>query len=199
MGAYASASGRQIGGKAASYEGEVTTEQLAVALGAVSTVLAACAAVFAFRADSAARSARADADRRWDDMVRPRPRFTFTSPPSPGQPIEVEVENLGGALAAGAVVAEYGDDLFACELVLPEKAAPRLIQLPPVMKAWQKAKHPGFVLVAGRDVSGRWWDCLNGAKVIKDPRRWVESHLKDLRLQGAVSFPELSGSPSARR
>jgi hypothetical protein len=177
----------------------VTTEQLAVGLGVVSTLLAALAAAFAFRADRAARSAKADADRRWNDMVRPRPRFTFTSAPAPGQPIEVEVENLGGTLAAGAVVAEYGDDLFAAELVLPEKAPARRILLPPVMKAWQKAKNPGFLMVAGRDVSGRWWDCLNGAKVITDPRGWVESHLRDLRLQGAVSFPELSGSPSARR
>ena len=71
--------------------------------------------------------------------------------------------------------------------------------LPPVMKAWQKARQPGFLMVAGRDVSGRWWDCLNGMKVIKDPRRWAETHLKDLRLQGAVSFPELSGSPSSKR
>jgi hypothetical protein len=177
----------------------VTTEQLAVGLGGASAVLAALAAFFAFRADAAARSARAEAAHRWDDMVRPRPRFTFTAPPPPGRPIEVEVENLGGMLAAGAVIAEYGDDLFACELSLPDKAPPRRILLPPVMKAWQKANQPAFLMVAARDVSGRWWDCLNGAKVIQDPRSWIDTNLKDLRLQGAVTFPELSGAASPRR
>lgn len=168
-------------------------------LGVASTALAAGAMFFAFRAERTAHAVRVAADRRWDDMVRPRPRFTFTSQPAPNQPIEVEVENLGGTLAAGAVVAAFGEDLFACELTLPEKAPPRRILMPPVLKAWQKARQPAFLIVAGRDVSGRWWDCLDGMKVIKDPRRWVETHLKDLRLQGAVSFPELSGSPSAKR
>jgi hypothetical protein len=177
----------------------VTTEQVAVGLGAASALFSAGAAFFAFRAERAARGAGAAATQRWDDMVRPRPRFTFISPPAPGQPIEVEVENLGGMLAAGAVIAEYGDDLFACELTLPDKAPPRRILLPPVLKAWQKAQQPAFLMVAARDVSGRWWDCLNGAKVINDPRRWIDTHLKDLRLQGAVTFPELSGSPSAKR
>lgn len=168
-------------------------------LGAASAVLAAGALFFAFRAERTAHAVGVAAERRWDDMVRPRPRFTFTSAPAPNQAIEVEVENLGGTLAAGAIVAAYGDDLFACELTLPDKAPPRRIMMPPVLKAWQKARQPAFLMVAGRDVSGRWWDCLDGMKVIKDPRRWVEMHLKDLRLQGAVSFPELSGSPSAKR
>jgi hypothetical protein len=168
-------------------------------LSALSAVLAGGALFFAFRAERTAHAVEVAADRRWDDMVRPRPRFTFVSPPSPGQAVEVEVENLGGTLAAGAVIAEYGGDLYACELSLPDKAPPRRLLLPPVMKAWQKARQPAFLMVAGRDVGGRWWDCLNGAKVIKDPRRWVDTHLKDLRLQGAVTFPELSGSPSAKR
>jgi hypothetical protein len=168
-------------------------------LTAASAVLAGGALFFAFRAERTAHAVGLMADRRWDDMVRPRPRFTFIGPPAPGQAVEVEVENLGGTLAAGAVIAEYGDDLFACELSLPDKAPPRRMLLPPVMKAWQKARQPAFLMVAGRDLSGRWWDCLNGAKVIKDPRRWVDTHLKDLRLQGAVTFPELSGSPSAKR
>ncbi len=172
---------------------------LELILGVVAAVLAAGALFFAFRAERTARAVGAAADRRWDDMVRPRPRFTFTSAPAANQAIEVEVENLGGTLAAGAIVAAYGEDLFACELTLPEKAPPRRIMMPPVLKAWQKARQPAFLMVAGRDVSGRWWDCLDGMKVIKDPRRWVEMHLKDLRLQGAVSFPELSGSPSSKR
>ena len=172
---------------------------LELILGVVAAVLAAGALFFAFRAERTARAVGAAADRRWDGMVRPRPRFTFTSAPAANQAIEVEVENLGGTLAAGAIVAAYGEDLFACELTLPEKAPPRRIMMPPVLKAWQKARQPAFLMVAGRDVSGRWWDCLDGMKVIKDPRRWVEMHLKDLRLQGAVSFPELSGSPSSKR
>ena len=175
------------------------TEQLAVILGALSVVTGLAATLFAFRADGAARSARSEAARRWDDMVRPRPHFTFISPPLTGQPIEVEVENLGGTLAAGAVVAAYGEHLFASELTLPDKASPRRILLPYVLKAWQPARQPAFLLVAGRDVSGRWWDCLDGMKVIKDPRRWIDLQLKDMRLQGAVRFPELSGSPPAKR
>ncbi len=173
-------------------------EQLAIVLGAISVVTGLTATLFAFRADGAARGARKEAARRWDDMVRPRPHFTFISPPLTGQPMEVEVENLGGTLAAGAVIAAYGEHLFACELTLPDKAPPRRILLPYVLKAWQSARQPTFLLVAGRDVSGRWWDCLDGMKVIKDPRRWIDGHLKEMRLQGAVSFPELSGSPSPR-
>jgi hypothetical protein len=171
---------------------------LELVLSALSALLAGGALFFAFRAERTAHAVKSAADRRWDDMVRPRPRLTFTSAPASNQAIEVEVENLGGTLAAGAVVAAYGDDLFACELTLPDKAPPRRITMPPVLKAWQRARQPAFLMVAGRDVSGRWWDCLDGMKVIKDPRRWVESHLKDLRLQGAVSFPELSGSPRAK-
>lgn len=175
------------------------TEQLAVILGALSVVTGLAATLFAFRADSAARGARREAARRWDDMVRPRPHFTFAAAPGTGQPMEVEVENLGGTLAAGAVVAVYGDQLFASELKLPDKASPRRMLIPFVVKAWQPARQPAFLLVAGRDVSGRWWDCLDGMKVIKDPRRWIDSHLKDMRLQGAVTFPELSGAPPVRR
>ena len=166
---------------------------------AAAAVLAAGALLFAFRAERTAHAVGVAAERRWDDMVRPRPRLSFAAPPAPNQAVEVEVENLGGTLVAGAIVAAYGEDLFACELTLPEKAPPRRILMPPVLKAWQRSRQPAFLMVAGRDVSGRWWDCLDGMKVIKDPRRWVEMHLKDLRLQGAVSFPELSGSPPPKR
>jgi hypothetical protein len=180
-------------------ERKLNIEQLAIILAAVSVVTGLTATLFAFRADAASRGARQEAARRWDDMVRPRPHFTFVGGAATGQPIEVEVENLGGTLAAGAVVAAYGDQLFATELTLPDKAPPRRIMLPFVVKAWQPARQPTFLLVAGRDVSGRWWDCLDGMKVIKDPRRWIDSHLKEMRLQGAVSFPELSGSPNTKR
>jgi hypothetical protein len=167
---------------------------LAVALAAVSCVLAGAAAFFGFLGFRVASDARAKADRRWDDSVRPHPHLSFTTPPAPGQPIELEVENLGGALASGALVAEYGEDLYACELTLPDKASARRILVPAVMKAWQRTSTPTFLMLAGRDVSGRWWNCLNGMAEIKDPARWADTTLRGLRLTGAVSFPELTGA-----
>ena len=172
--------------------GEAMDSQLLVGLAAA--VFALWAAVFATRADLATRHAKAVADRRWDDTIRPVPHFSFTSAPSVGQPIEVEVENLGGALAAGAVIVQHGDDLFAGELTLPDKAPPRRILLTPVLKAWQRSNQPRCLLLAGRDISGRTWDCLDGAKVIKDPRRWIAGQLKELRLQGIVDFPGIAGT-----
>ena len=166
------------------------TEQLLVALGAAAALWAA---IFATRADFAARRSRAEAQRRWEESIRPLPHFTFTSAPAVGQPIEVDVENLGGALAAGAVILQHGDDLFAGELTLPEKAPARRIVLAPVLKAWQRSSQPRCLLLAGRDVSGRCWDCLDGMKVIKDPRRWMAGQLRELRLQGVVDFPSLTG------
>jgi hypothetical protein len=171
----------------------LSTEQQLLIVGVATALLALWAAIFATRADVAARRAKADAQRRYDDGIRPLPHFTFTSAPAPGQPIEVDVENLGGTMAAGAVIVEYGDDLFAGELTLPEKAPARRVVLAPVMKAWQRANQPRCILLAGRDVSGRCWDCLDGAKVIKDPRRWLTSQLRELRLQGVVDFPGLVG------
>ena len=170
------------------------SQQVLVGLGAATALLALWAAIFATRADAAARHGRAQAERRWDDSIRPVPHFTFTSAPAVGQPIEVEVENLGGALAAGAVIVQHGDDLFAGELTLPEKAAPRRMLLTPVLKAWQRSSQPRCLLLAGRDISGRTWDCLNGPKVIKDPRRWIAAQLRELRLQGVVDFPGLAGT-----
>lgn len=163
-------------------------------VGLAAAVFALWAAVFATRADMATRQAKALADRRWDDTIRPVPHFSFTSAPSVGQPIEVEVENLGGPLAAGAVIVQHGDDLFAGELTLPDKAPPRRILLTPVLKAWQRSSQPRCLLLAGRDISGRTWDCLDGAKVIKDPRRWIAGQLKELRLQGIVDFPGITGT-----
>ena len=143
-------------------------------------LLALWAAIFATRADLAARGAKAEARQRWEDSIRPLPHFTFTSAPAPGQPIEVDVENLGGALAAGAVIVQHGDDLFAGELTLPEKAPARRVVLTPVLKAWQRSNQPRTLLLAGRDVSGRCWDCLDGMKQIKDPRRWLAGQLREL-------------------
>lgn len=170
------------------------SQQVLIGLGAAATVFALWAAIFATRADVATRHAQKLAERRWDDSIRPVPHFSFTSAPSIGQPIEVEVENLGGALAAGAVIVQHGDDLFAGELVLPEKAPPRRMLLAPVLKAWQRSSQPRCLLLAGRDISGRTWDCLDGAKVIKDPKRWLAGQLREMRLQGIVEFPRLAGT-----
>jgi len=171
----------------------MSTEQVLVALGSVTALLALWAAIFATRADMAARRASAEAKRRWEDSTRPTPHFTFTSTPSPGQPIELDVENLGGAMVAGAVIVQHGDDLFASELSLPEKAPARRIVLPPVLKAWQRSGQPRCLLLAGRDVSGRTWDFVEDTKLIKDPRRWLAGQLRELRLQGVVDFPGLTG------
>ncbi len=169
---------------------------LAVVLGFASTVLAGAAAFFGFMAFRVAGDARSKADRRWESAMRPQPHLSFTNPPAPGQPIELQVENLGGAMAAGAIVAEYGDDLYACELTLPDKAPARRILVPAVMKAWKKAPQPAFLMIAGRDASGRWWNCLDGMAEIKNPARWGSDNLREMRLVGAVSFPELTGNSS---
>jgi hypothetical protein len=171
----------------------MSTDQVLFVLFVATAVFALWAAIFATRADFAARRAKAEAQQRWYDSIRPLPHFTFTSAPAVGQPIEVDVENLGGTLAAGAVIVQHGDDLFAGELTLPEKAPARRIVLTPVLKAWQKANQPSCLLLASRDISGRCWDCLDGMKVIKDPRRWLASQLRELRLQGVVDFPSLTG------
>ena len=163
------------------------------ALGVVAAAFALWAAIFATRADVATRKARSEAARRWDDTVRPAPHFSFTSSPSVGQPIEVEVENLGGALAAGAVIVQHGDNLFAGELSLPEKAPPRRMLLNPVVQAWQRSPQPRCLLLVARDISGRTWDCLDGTKMIKDPRRWMQAQLRELRMQGIVDFPAITG------
>jgi hypothetical protein len=176
----------------------MTSTTLAVVLAGLSCVLAGAAAGFGFLGFRVASDTRTKADRRWDDAMRPRPHLSFTAPPAPGQPIELEVENFGGAMAAGAIVAEWGDDLYACELRLPDKASARRILVPAVMKAWQKASKPAFLMVAGRDVSGRWWNCLDGMAQIKEPARWGDTTLRELRLTGAVSFPELTGSRATR-
>jgi len=101
----------------------------------------------------ATRRAAALANKRWEDTVRPSPRLSFTSPPAPGQPIELEVENLGGTLTAGAVIVQAGDDLYAGELTMPEHAPPRRIYVNPVLKAWQRKNHPACLLLVGRGLT----------------------------------------------
>jgi hypothetical protein len=173
----------------------MSSEQIVVGLAVITAGLALWAAVFATRADRASRRAIRLANARWEATTKPVPHLTFTSPPSPGQPIEVEVENLGGVMAGGGVIVQAADDLYAGELTMPEKAAPRRITLQPAMKAWQRASQPRCLLLVARDVDGRCWDCLDGVKLIKDPRKWLASQLRELRLQGVVDFPGLTGSP----
>jgi hypothetical protein len=171
----------------------MSSEQILVALAVLAALFALWAAVFATRADLASRGARKEADARWEATTKPVPHLTFTSPPSPNQPIEVEVQNLGGTLVAGGVIVQAADDLYAGELTMGEKSAPRRILLQPAMKAWQRASQPRCLLLVARDVNGRTWDCLDGNKLIKDPRKWLAGQLRDLRLQGAVDFPGLAG------
>jgi hypothetical protein len=170
----------------------MSSEQIVVALAVVTAVLALWAAAFATRADLASRRAIKVADARWETVTKPVPHLTFTSTPSPNQAIELEIENLGGTLAAGGVIVQAADDLYAGELTMAEKAPPRRILLQPAMKAWQRATQPRCLLLVARGVDGRVWNCLDG-KVIKDPRKWLAGQLRELRLQGAVDFPALTG------
>lgn len=168
-----------------------------VGLAVVTALLALWAAVFSTRADRASRRAIKLADARWEATIKPAPHLTFVDSPAAGQPIELEVENLGGTLTAGAVIVQAADDLYAGELTLPEKAAPRRIVLKPAMKAWQRASQPRCLLLVARDISGRCWDCVDGSKPIKDPRKWIAGQLRELRLQGVVEFPGLTGPPKS--
>jgi hypothetical protein len=173
----------------------MSSEQMVVGLAAITAVLALWAAVFATRADSASRRAIKVADARWEATTKPIPQLTFTGPPSPNQAIEVEVQNLGGTMVAGGVIVQAADDLYASELTLAEKSPPRRILLQPAMKAWQRAGQPSCLLLVARDVNGRYWNCLDSNKPIKDPRKWLAGRLRELRLQGVVDFPGLIGAP----
>jgi hypothetical protein len=172
----------------------MTSPELLVGLAAASTVLSLWAAIYATRADRVSRRAAKLADLRWESVTKPVPHLTFQRPAAAGQPIDVAVENLGGTVAAGGVIVQSGDDLYAGELTLPEKTAARSVSLEPVMKAWQRANQPRTLLLVVRDVGGRCWDCLDGGKPIKDPRKWLAGQLRELRLQGVVDFPGVTGS-----
>jgi hypothetical protein len=172
----------------------MTSPEVLFGVAAAAAVLALWAAVFATRADRAARRALNVADIRWEAMTKPVPHLTFQNPPAAGQPIDVAIENLGGTLAAGGVIVQAGDDLYAGELTLPEKAPARRVSLDPVMKAWQRTSQPQTLLLVARDVSGRCWDCMNGGQPIKDPRKWLSGRLRELRLQGVVDFPGVTGT-----
>jgi len=53
------------------------------------------------------------------------------------------------------------------------------------------------LLLVGRDLSGTCWDYLDGNRAIKEPRKWLPSQLRELRLQGVVDFPAVTGPAKA--
>lgn len=171
----------------------MSSTHILFALAVGTAVIALWAAVFATRADLASRRGTKLAEDRWEAMTKPVPRLAFTSPPAPGQPIEVEIENLGGMVTTGGVIVQAADDLYASEVTLPERAPARRILLQPAMKAWQRSNQPRCLLLVARDVNGRCWNCLEGSTPIKDPRKWLASQLRELRLEGVVDFPGLNG------
>ena len=69
-------------------------------LALVAAAAAVWAAFFATRADWATRRAM----KSWDTATKPIPKLVFTGQVSPGQAIDLEVENLGGTLAAGGII-----------------------------------------------------------------------------------------------
>ena len=167
----------------------MSSGQIVVGLVVVTALLALWAAVFATRADGASRRAI----KRWDLAARPIPNVIFTGQVVPGQTIELQVENLGGTLAAGGIIVHAGDELYAADLALPEKAPPRPLSLHFVVKAWKRQLEPQCLVLVVRDVSGRCWDYADGGKPVKNPRRWLSNQLRELRMQGMVDFPAVTG------
>lgn len=157
------------------------------------TALSLWSAVFATRADWATRRSIREANTRWEASMRPVPHITFTEFAAPGQSIQVQVENLGGTLAGCGIILQHADDIYATELTLPEKAPARPISLPFIVKAWKRVAQPQPLMMIARDVSGRCFDCLDGGKLVKDPKKWVAGRLRDLRMQGMVTFPSVTG------
>ena len=160
----------------------------------VAVVAALWAAFFATRADWAVRRAL----KRMDTVSRPVPSIVFTGNVSAGEAVELEVENLGGTLAAGGVIVHVSDELYAGELTLPEKAAPRRVSLPFVVKAWKRQLEPQCLVLVARDVNGRCFDYVDGGHQIKNPRRWLTGQLRELRMQGMVDFPHVTGKEKKR-
>jgi len=172
----------------------MSSAQILVVLAAAAALFALWAATFATRADFATRRAIRESNTRWEASMRPVPHITFTEFAAPGQSIQVHVENLGGTLAGCAIILQHGDEIYAAELTLPERAPARPISLPFIVKAWRRVAQPQPLLLIARDVSGRCFDCLDGGKQIKDPRKWVASQLRGLRMQGMVDFPSVTGA-----
>jgi hypothetical protein len=163
----------------------VNTEQILVLVAAAAAVWAA---FFATRADSATRRAM----KRFDAATKPVPNIVFGQA-SAGQSVELEVENLGGTLVAGGIIVHVSDELYAGELTLPDKAPPRRVSLPFVVKAWKRQLEPQCLVLLARDASGRCWDYVDGGKQVKNPRRWLSKQLRDLRMTGMIDFPKVTG------
>ena len=155
----------------------------------VAAVAAVWAAFFATRADWTVRRAL----KRMETASKPVPNIVFTGNVSPGQAVALEVENLGGTLAAGGVIVHVSDELYAGELTLPEHAAPRQVSLRFVVKAWKRQLEPQCLVLIGRDANGRCFDYVDGGRQIKNPRRWLSGQLRELRMQGMIDFPHVTG------
>jgi hypothetical protein len=163
----------------------MSTEQALVLIAAAAAVWAA---FFATRADWSVRRAM----KRFDVATKPVPNIVFGQA-APGQSVQLEVENLGGTLAAGGIIVHVSDELYAGELTLPDKAPPRQISLPFVVKAWKRQLEPQCLVLIARDSTGRCWDYVDGGKQVKNPRRWLSKQLRDLRMQGMIDFPKVTG------
>jgi len=172
----------------------MSSAQILVVLAIATALFALWAAVFATRADMATRREIKNANQRWEASTKPVPHITFTEFTAPGQSIQIQIENLGGTMAGCALILQHADEIYATELTLPEKAPARPISLPFIVKAWQRVAQPRPLLLVARDVGGRCFDCLDGGKQIKDPRRWIAGRLRDLRMQGMVNFPSITGT-----
>jgi len=164
----------------------MSLEQIAVLVAAAAAVWAA---FFATRADFSARRAI----RQYDTATKPVPNISFTGNVAPGTAVELEVENLGGTLAAGGLIVHVSDELYAGELILPEHAPARRISLPFVVKAWKRQLEPQCLVLIARDASGRCYDFVDGGRQVQNPRRWLSAQLKGLRMQGMVDFPKVTG------
>jgi hypothetical protein len=167
----------------------MSSGQIVVAMSVATAFFALWAAVFATRADRASRRAI----KSWDAASKPVPKVVFTGQVSPGQSIDLEIENLGGTLAAGGIIVHAGDELYAGEMTLPEKAPAQPMSLRVVVTAWKRMLEPQCLVLVGRDVGGRCWDYADGGKQIKNPRRWLTRQLRELRMQGMVDFPRVTG------
>ncbi|HEX9363584.1 MAG TPA: hypothetical protein VGA47_07360 [Candidatus Dormibacteraeota bacterium] len=163
----------------------MSTEQMLVLIAAAAAVWAA---FFATRADWATRRAM----KRFDAATKPVPNIVFGQA-APGQSVELEVENLGGTLVAGGIIVHVSDELYAGELTLPDKAPPRRLSLPFVVKAWKRQLEPQCLVLLARDASGRCWDYVDGGKQVKNPRRWLSKQLRELRMTGMIDFPKVTG------
>jgi hypothetical protein len=163
----------------------MSTEQVLVLVAAAAALWAA---FFATRADWSMRRAM----KRFDSASRPAPNIVFGQA-SPGQSVELEVENLGGTLAAGGIIVHVSDELYAGELTMTEHAPARRLTLPFVVKAWKRQLEPQCLVLIAKDSSGRCWDYVDGGRQVKNPRRWLTKQLRDLRMQGMVDFPKVTG------